>query len=122
MRRTDRGRQAVAKAAAARAAEPSMMTVHLPEPVRPAADTLTGRDQRIVEILDVGPDLRADARNADRACVPADRSRLPAALDPLPPCLFHRKAALFVSCLAVACDGRLHGLDQRRKRGFGIAR
>src|SRR5215475_1700341 len=97
-----------------------VMAIHLPEPVRPAPDAGAGSHERIVEILDVGPDLRAKARNAVRACIPADRSCLAGSLVALAPGLFHPLAALFVSGLAVTCDGGLHRLDQRRKRGFGV--
>src|SRR3982074_1873642 len=100
----DGGGRPKAEPPPAGAPEPLVVAVHLPEPVRPGPDAWARSDQRIVEILDVRPDLGAETRKADRAGVPADRTRLPAAVDRLPPRPFHRFAALFERSLAVADD------------------
>src|SRR5438132_1435294 len=70
-RGADGRRRAVAHRTRALAADVLIVLVELPQTPRPAADEALPRHQRPILIVNLGPELAAQAREADRARVPS---------------------------------------------------
>src|SRR6516225_7028736 len=111
MRSAGRGRSAVAHTRTAGAAEPLVVLVEFPEPVRPVADIAAGGDERPVEVLDGAPDFGGKPRRRDRGRVPGHGGRGSGPVVRLPMGLLERLAALGVGGFLVAADRALDRFD-----------
>ena len=114
-RGADRGRRAVADAAAARVTEPLIPLVEIPEPPRPVrlVVAVIARDERPVVVPDLRPHFGAESRNAHRARIPGIGRADAIGLRRRAAGLCQLRPAFLEHPLAVGGEQAPDGVDQR---------